>query len=116
MQGLSRPNIFYIVIFTAIKKASGWELLSVYKQLCINWEFSTYRCNFFFHRIDDSFVAFSIQDVSDPACKLTYFSFAETASGYCRCTDTEDRKSTRLNSSHVKIAYAVFCLKKKNKQ
>src|SRR5207249_5144248 len=28
----------------------------------------------------------------------------------------EDRKSTRLNSSHVSISYAVFCLKKKNKQ
>src|SRR5690606_41643811 len=26
-----------------------------------------------------------------------------------------DRKSTRLNSSHVKISYAVFCLKKKKK-
>src|SRR5690606_39819902 len=26
-----------------------------------------------------------------------------------------DRKSTRLNSSHVKISYAVFCLKKQNK-
>src|SRR5690606_32806303 len=26
-----------------------------------------------------------------------------------------DRKSTRLNSSHVKISYAVFCLKKKNR-
>src|SRR5690606_41329186 len=26
---------------------------------------------------------------------------------------SEDRKSTRLNSSHVKISYAVFCLKKK---
>src|SRR3712207_6872754 len=26
-----------------------------------------------------------------------------------------DRKSTRLNSSHVHISYAVFCLKKKNK-
>src|SRR5690349_22059031 len=25
-----------------------------------------------------------------------------------------DRKSTRLNSSHVEISYAVFCLKKKN--
>src|SRR3989442_6326242 len=25
----------------------------------------------------------------------------------------EDRKSTRLNSSHVRISYAVFCLKKK---
>src|SRR5690349_23078792 len=28
---------------------------------------------------------------------------------------TLDRKSTRLNSSHVEISYAVFCLKKKNK-
>src|SRR5690606_39370018 len=28
----------------------------------------------------------------------------------------EDRKSTRLNSSHVKISYAVFCLKKKKLQ
>src|SRR5207302_9351585 len=27
-----------------------------------------------------------------------------------------DRKSTRLNSSHVKISYAVFCLKKKREQ
>src|SRR5690606_41710882 len=27
--------------------------------------------------------------------------------------DSADRKSTRLNSSHVKISYAVFCLKKK---
>src|SRR5207302_7667486 len=29
--------------------------------------------------------------------------------------DPLDRKSTRLNSSHVKISYAVFCLKKKKK-
>src|SRR5438874_6338202 len=28
----------------------------------------------------------------------------------------EDRKSTRLNSSHVEISYAVFCLKKKKKR
>src|SRR3989442_6962461 len=27
-----------------------------------------------------------------------------------------DRKSTRLNSSHVRISYAVFCLKKKKKK
>src|SRR6266511_4898635 len=38
------------------------------------------------------------------------------------CSDTpgrrarRDRKSTRLNSSHVKISYAVFCLKKKKKK
>src|SRR3989442_10975542 len=29
---------------------------------------------------------------------------------------TGDRKSTRLNSSHVRISYAVFCLKKKKKK
>src|SRR5207342_3886139 len=31
----------------------------------------------------------------------------------CRRCNDRDRKSTRLNSSHVKISYAVFCLKKK---
>src|SRR5436309_10008799 len=37
--------------------------------------------------------------------------------GPCPCRSSwnrRDRKSTRLNSSHVKISYAVFCLKKKN--
>src|SRR5215813_2725781 len=29
------------------------------------------------------------------------------------CAEQRDRKSTRLNSSHVRISYAVFCLKKK---
>src|SRR5690606_41679239 len=32
---------------------------------------------------------------------------------YTPGSDQEDRKSTRLNSSHVKTSYAVFCLKKK---
>src|SRR5690625_2683187 len=32
-----------------------------------------------------------------------------------RFVPAEDRKSTRLNSSHVAISYAVFCLKKKKK-
>src|SRR5690625_5453934 len=33
--------------------------------------------------------------------------------GFGRLTGPKDRKSTRLNSSHVAISYAVFCLKKK---
>src|SRR5690606_41855191 len=33
-----------------------------------------------------------------------------------RSAGRRDRKSTRLNSSHVKISYAVFCLKKKKKE
>src|SRR3712207_7710196 len=32
------------------------------------------------------------------------------------CASAQDRKSTRLNSSHANISYAVFCLKKKNQQ
>src|SRR5260221_14125635 len=39
----------------------------------------------------------------------------ETASER-RIQQEADRKSTRLNSSHTVISYAVFCLKKKNKQ
>src|SRR2546430_10630971 len=33
--------------------------------------------------------------------------------GASECPPPEDRKSTRLNSSHSQISYAVFCLKKK---
>src|SRR3712207_7081222 len=34
--------------------------------------------------------------------------------GHARFVERGDRKSTRLNSSHANISYAVFCLKKKN--
>src|SRR5690606_19607139 len=36
--------------------------------------------------------------------------------GLKKLRDSRDRKSTRLNSSHVKISYAVFCLKKKSQK
>src|SRR2546422_5762003 len=36
--------------------------------------------------------------------------------GTAETEETEDRKSTRLNSSHGYISYAVFCLKKKKKK
>src|SRR5438309_6871482 len=40
---------------------------------------------------------------------------AAAASARMAAGDLEDRKSTRLNSSHSSISYAVFCLKKKKK-
>src|SRR5690554_3621273 len=48
-------------------------------------------------------------------------SILNTASNKARTVEKwheviSDRKSTRLNSSHVRISYAVFCLKKKKKQ
>src|SRR5699024_11510383 len=49
-------------------------------------------------------------------CTSTHLSSATNASGMrpgTLCNVIGDRKSTRLNSSHVSISYAVFCLKKK---
>src|SRR5690606_40603961 len=45
----------------------------------------------------------SVRKALPPFCRDTMFSTAARK---------PDRKSTRLNSSHVKISYAVFCLKK----
>src|SRR5690554_7331085 len=42
--------------------------------------------------------------------------YAETALDKIAALYLQDRKSTRLNSSHVRISYAVFCLKKKKKK
>src|SRR5258707_6864875 len=39
-----------------------------------------------------------------------------TIVGIGSVADDGDRKSTRLNSSHANISYAVFCLKKKNEE
>src|SRR5690606_40459822 len=63
--------------------------------------------------------------VMRPPVSATWFSMATThsrpapensvAAGVGEGEGDGDRKSTRLNSSHVKISYAVFCLKKKNR-
>src|SRR5690606_41844347 len=47
------------------------------------------------------------------ACRACSGSGADLCFGKSTQTTFADRKSTRLNSSHVKISYAVFCLKKK---
>src|SRR5699024_12152567 len=49
--------------------------------------------------------------------KLTFAVVSDSIGTFCFLATkfSADRKSTRLNSSHVSISYAVFCLKKKNK-
>src|SRR5436309_11988006 len=47
----------------------------------------------------------------DVASRSSTLTTSPTSSG-----SSADRKSTRLNSSHVKISYAVFCLKKKKNE
>src|SRR5207302_11055815 len=56
----------------------------------------------------------STSPCNDHACECARVGAGRTSS---RVTARgRDRKSTRLNSSHVKISYAVFCLKKKKKK
>src|SRR5262245_62808840 len=48
---------------------------------------------------------------------LDYLAKSEVSPGrLARFYELKDRKSTRLNSSHLGISYAVFCLKKKKKK
>src|SRR5688572_32155797 len=55
-------------------------------------------------------------DRRDRRCSRPFTAREAPARGRRERELREDRKSTRLNSSHSQISYAVFCLKKKNKQ
>src|SRR2546426_5311484 len=57
-----------------------------------------------------------VQDLDDARAVLVRDSDVGTHRGLLFCWMRPDRKSTRLNSSHLVISYAVFCLKKKNRQ
>src|SRR3712207_7490174 len=58
-----------------------------------------------------------VREVEEPFGVLCAHRMADAEArdaGIARCRVELDRKSTRLNSSHANISYAVFCLKKKN--
>src|SRR5690606_40275573 len=57
----------------------------------------------------------SIADAGDNGMPITLDAAEPVSEGFARLAGrvAQDRKSTRLNSSHVKISYAVFLLKKK---
>src|SRR3712207_7530256 len=54
-------------------------------------------------------------EVSRPVAGGSMTACTDARCGATTCRKGEDRKSTRLNSSHANISYAVFCLKKKLK-
>src|SRR5699024_11800191 len=60
--------------------------------------------------MDDNMHSFYLADMG----KIINQGVNNTLSDFIRGSTLKDRKSTRLNSSHVSISYAVFCLKKKN--
>src|SRR2546430_16990090 len=73
---------------------------------------------FFFFFFNDTatteIYTLSLHDAFRSASRGTRVSRARAGSGTRNSRPKQDRKSTRLNSSHSQISYAVFCLKKKN--
>src|SRR5690554_7723898 len=89
-------------------------------QLPLMPELHTYLDNLLTERAGISAFAIPHEQLAQPlAHKLLRFAFVHYARVRFINPDQasrrllQDRKSTRLNSSHVRISYAVFCLKKK---
>src|SRR5436309_11680691 len=83
----------YTTLFRSIHKA-GRDFLEVVREICEIVE----------------------GPVSAEVVALDFEGMMREAEIVRKIADNVDRKSTRLNSSHVKISYAVFCLKKKKKK
>src|SRR5690554_5539409 len=58
-------------------------------------------------------ITYSLADTAFGFSANTYGKYAVSIETSINHIEALDRKSTRLNSSHVRISYAVFCLKKK---
>src|SRR5215471_20678801 len=75
------------------------------------------RCFFFFNDTATTEIyTLSLHDALPIWCARRRHRRGCTGSWRASPASTSDRKSTRLNSSHVEISYAVFCLKKKKKR
>src|SRR3712207_7424265 len=70
-----------------------------------------FRSSNFGRATDDRYLL--VVDASDPKFDIEATPRLLQSLGAVNVEVVEDRKSTRLNSSHANISYAVFCLKKK---
>src|SRR5436305_9285384 len=84
------------------------DALPIYYNCCVCADNKTFIHTAFFKTEEDEKILLNL-----PAFKN--FQEQLKASGP-EAPPKQDRKSTRLNSSHVRISYAVFCLKKKRRE
>src|SRR5690554_6987381 len=105
-------------MFFSIKPLNNIALDMEFKKLLITgcsgflgWNISTINSDKFFITgiYNSSFIR--IPNIKCVKCDLTDFQCLKEI--FYSFEPDADRKSTRLNSSHVRISYAVFCLKKK---
>src|SRR5690554_7253330 len=71
----------------------------------------------YYVKLNKDMISFSGEIMQDPTTPANYQEgpWVWKREGMYYMAYASDRKSTRLNSSHVRISYAVFCLKKKIK-
>src|SRR5699024_11395941 len=89
-----------------------YDLIGEYKTKRHKIEFKHNICNTVFKQYPETFII----GRRCPKCGLERRSKENHYKYNPLLTEEEDRKSTRLNSSHVSISYAVFCLKKKKQK
>src|SRR5690606_40589167 len=99
-------------------------LIATTAQNCCRYSFPTRRSSDLFNGADIvdtekpglwGNIEAPIGQVTGPVdvCEVNHHGKTAMSAAFIAAVTPRDRKSTRLNSSHVKISYAVFCLKKK---
>src|SRR5690606_40629587 len=111
MQRMIFTSSFHAAITT---DTSGSELTTSCKRLRISRRFASGNCSSVSYFNNSVFIQPGFLKILIPE-RLFYWRVQGFRSFQIPGRST-DRKSTRLNSSHVKISYAVFCLKKKKKK
>src|SRR5690606_14250703 len=111
VSGMSEPKVKMIMAHPAFKKACEARGIAVGKRPGI-----TAKQDLALSVILDPTAGISLRQRLKKAGvpMATYRAWLRNPQFRAYVDQLGDRKSTRLNSSHVKISYAVFCLKKKN--
>src|SRR5436305_8027476 len=102
-----RSHVLYFIFFT-VTAATVIYALSLHAALPISGSSSPRRSG-----RAAALAALALVLIGVAALALLGHSSSKRQRGHA---DQQDRKSTRLNSSHVRISYAVFCLKKKKQK
>src|SRR5690554_7412140 len=112
-----------VVLCIVVLFSTATALAGEPRQIILTWEddpMTTMTITWRTEHKGDSVVRFSpVEERLEQEWKQVEartFTFDETKAWIHTAKLTGDRKSTRLNSSHVRISYAVFCLKKKKKK
>src|SRR5207249_9957451 len=107
-------SVFYLAILHALPSSTLFPYTTLFRSqaspsLGVQWSFNT-------QSLGDNTALLWTASGASPAPSISVTPSSRTFGNVPVGSSEEDRKSTRLNSSHVSISYAVFCLKKKKEQ